>query len=99
MLKISIEEDVAAATLKIEGKLVGQWATELGRTWRDLWSSTGQKRLLLDIRGMTFADQTGCEILGEIVRTAGAEIIANSPLTQYFANQASTGTSTSEEES
>ncbi|HXP08543.1 MAG TPA: hypothetical protein VN828_08605 [Acidobacteriaceae bacterium] len=99
MLKISIEEDVAAATLKIEGKVVGPWANELGRTWHDLWSSTGKKRLLLDIRGLTFADQAGCQILGEIVRTAAAEIIANSPLTQYFANQATTGTAAPEEES
>jgi anti-anti-sigma regulatory factor len=98
VLKISIEEDAAAAALKIEGKLVGPWAIELGRTWQDLWSSTKQKRLLLDIRGLTFADRTGCQILGEIVRTAGAEIIANSPLTQYFANQATTGTAASEEE-
>jgi anti-anti-sigma regulatory factor len=97
VLKISIEEDIVAATLKIEGKVVGPWAVELGRTWRDLWSSTRQKRLLLDIRGVTFADQTGSQILGEIIRATGAEIIADSPLTQYFANRATAGTATSQE--
>ena len=98
MLKISIEEDPLAATLKVEGKVVGPWAVELGRTWHGLWSSTRQKRLLLDIRGVTFADQTGSQILGEIIRATGAEIIADSPLTQYFANRATAGTDTSQEE-
>jgi hypothetical protein len=98
VLRISIEEDVVAATLKIEGKLVGPWAVELGKTWHDLWSSTRQKHLLLDIRGLTFADQAGSQILGEIVRATGAEIIANSPLTQYFANQARARTAASQEE-
>jgi hypothetical protein len=99
VLKISIKEDLVAATLKIEGKLVGPWAIELGRTWHGLWSSTRQKRLLLDIRGVTFADQTGSQILGEIVRATEAEIIADSPLTQYFANRAATGTAAAQEES
>jgi anti-anti-sigma regulatory factor len=98
VLKISIKEDVLAATLTVEGKIVGPWAVELGRTWHDLWSSTRQKRLLLDIRGVTFADQTGSQILGEIVRATGAEIIADSPLTQYFANRATAETATSHEE-
>ncbi len=98
MLKISIKEDVVAATLKVEGKLVGPWAIELGRTWHDLWSSARQKRLLLDIRGVTFADQTGSQILREIVRETGAEIIADSPLTQYFANRAAAEKVVSQEE-
>lgn len=98
MLKISIKEDVVAATLKVEGKIVGPWAIELGRTWHDLWSSARQKRLLLDIRGVTFADQTGSQILREIVRETGAEIIADSPLTQYFANRAAAGKVVSQEE-
>jgi hypothetical protein len=98
VLKISIKEDVLAATLKVEGKVVGPWAVELGSTWHGLWSSTRQKRLLLDIRGVTFADQTGSQVLGEIVRATGAEILADSPLTQYFANRATAGTAASQEE-
>ena len=98
MLKISIKEDVLAATLKVEGKVVGPWAVELGRTWHDLWSSARQKRLLLDIRGVSFADQAGSQILEDIVRATGAEIIADSPLTQYFANRATAGTVASQKE-
>jgi hypothetical protein len=86
-MKISMNDEATVATLKVEGRVVGPWATELGRTWHDLWSSTRKKRLLLDIRGVTFADQKGSRILGEIVRTTGAQIVADSPLTQYFASR------------
>jgi hypothetical protein len=88
-----------AATLKVEGKVVGPWAIELARTWHDLWDSARQKRLLLDLREMTFADHKGTQILQEIVRATGAEVIADSPLTRYFANQAAGKTVVDAEES
>ena len=88
VLKISIEDDAAIPTLKVEGKIIGPWANELARTWCDLWASTKQKQLRLDIREATFVDRKGVQILREIVRATGAEVLADSPLTQYFANQA-----------
>ena len=99
MLKISINDDSPVATLKIEGKLVGPWAMELGRTWQDLWASAKRMPLRLDIRGVTFADQKGTHILQEIVRNTGAEILSDSPLTQYFANQATSSAALEQEES
>ncbi len=98
MLKISIKDDSPIATLMIEGKLVGPWALELGRTWHDLWASANRMPLRLDIRGVSFADQKGTHILQEIVRETGAEILSDSPLTQYFANQATSGTPLEQEE-
>ena len=88
MLKISIGQDLRVATLKIEGKIVGPWAMELGNTWQEMWAPMKQKPLLLDIRGVTFADSKGAHILRDIVRATGAEVISDSPLTQYFAKQA-----------
>ena len=98
VLKISIKGDTPTATLKIEGKLVGPWAMELGRTWQDLWASANQMPLRLDIRGVTFADQQGTHILREIVRETGAEIVSDSPLTKYFANQATSDAVLEQEE-
>jgi hypothetical protein len=98
VLRISIKDDLPVATLKIEGKLVGPWAMELGRTWRDLWVSASRMPLQVDIRGVTFADQTGTHILQEIVRETGAEILSDSPLTQYFANQATSGAALEQKE-
>jgi hypothetical protein len=98
LLRISIKDDSPVATLKIEGKLVGPWATELERTWHDLWASTSRMPLRLDIRGVTFADQKGTRVLQEIVRETGAEILSDSPLTQYFANQATSVAALEQEE-
>ena len=98
MMKISMNDDAMVATLKVEGRVVGPWATELGRTWHDLWTSTNPKRLQLDIRGVTFADQNGSQIFREIVRVTGAEIVADSPLTHYFAKLATAKTVVAREE-
>jgi hypothetical protein len=97
-MKISMNDDAMVATLKVEGRVVGPWATELERTWHDLWTSTQRKRLQLDIRGVTFADQKGSQILREIVRVTGAEIVADSPLTHYFAKLATANTVVAPEE-
>jgi hypothetical protein len=88
MLRISMNDETAMATLKVEGKVVGPWATELGKTWRGLWALNKQPTLQLDLRGVTYVDSNGARILREIVRATGAEVFADSPLTQYFANQA-----------
>jgi ABC-type transporter Mla MlaB component len=87
MLRISMNHERALATLKVEGRLVGPWAAELGKTWRGLWASK-QPTLQLDLRGVTYVDSNGARVLREIVRSTGAEVFADSPLTQYFANQA-----------
>jgi hypothetical protein len=92
MMKISMDDDAMVTTLRIEGRVVGPWAMELERTWHDLWTSRGPKRLQLDIRGVTFADQKGTQILREIVKVTGADIVADSPLTQYFAKLATAAT-------
>jgi hypothetical protein len=97
-MKISMNDDAMVATLKVEGRVVGPWAAELERTWHDLWTSTRPKRLQLDIRGVTFADQKGSRILREIVRVTGANIVADSPLTQYFAKLAMAATIVAPEE-
>ena len=94
-----MNDDAIAATLKVEGKVVGPWATELEETWHDLWDAARQKRLRIDIRGLTFADQKGTRVLREIVRATSAEIIADSPLTRYFAKRAAADTVLDPEES
>lgn len=87
MLKISMNNGSRIATLTVEGKLVGPWAMELGKTWYALCAPLGKKRLRVDLRGVTFVDASGTRILKEIVEATGAEIFADSPLTQDFANR------------
>ena len=88
MLRITIDDSSSVATLKVEGKLTGAWAMELGNTWEDLWASVRQKPLRVDLRDVSFVDSCGDRILRQIVRATGAELCADTPLTRYFANRA-----------
>jgi len=74
--------------MKIEGKIAGQQVPELHRAWQDLTSSLGQKRLLVNLCGVTHVDGTGQKLLAEIRAKSGAEFVADTPLTKYFAELA-----------
>jgi ABC-type transporter Mla MlaB component len=75
-------------TLKIEGKVAGPQVPELDRAWHNLASSLGEKRLQIDLRGVTHVDGTGRSLLAEIHAQSGAEFMADTPLTKYFAQEA-----------
>ena len=66
MLKITVHEDQRTHTIKLEGKIGGLWVEELERTWTALAPSLGSKKLQLDLRGITFADDKGRKLLREI---------------------------------
>ena len=74
--------------MKLEGRMVGAWVGECKRAWLTLESSLSPKKLSLDLRGVTFVDEAGLQLLREIYRATRAEMIANSPLTKHFAEQA-----------
>ena len=73
--------------MKLEGRMVGPWVAECRRAWLSLQCSLSTRKLALDLRGVTFVDESGLELLGEIYRTAGPDILTNSPLTRHFAEQ------------
>ncbi len=87
MLKISTELDKHQIVLRIEGKLIPPWTKELEKAWQVCVDTLGAKELLVDIRGTTFADQSGIALLGKIVREANAVLLADSPLTRHFAEK------------
>lgn len=76
------------ATLKLEGRLAGAWIPECVHAWQSLAPSLGPKQLWLDLRGLTFVDRNGAELLAEIYRKHRAQFLTNTPLTKYFAEQA-----------
>lgn len=87
VLRISVEPAEDLVTMRIEGKLVGLWVEECQRAWKAIRAEMGSKKLRLDLRGVTFMDERGTTLLREIHRTSGGEILASSPLTNYFAEQ------------
>ena len=74
--------------MKIEGKLAGPQVPELQRAWLELAPSLTEKKLLVDLRGVTYVDGTGRNLLADIHAYTGAEFLADTPLTKYFAEQA-----------
>jgi hypothetical protein len=88
MLRITIQEDPKAQTIKLEGKIVGPWVAELERTWTSLAPALGAKKLQLDLRDVAFADDKGRKVLREIYQKTHAGFLTNSPLTKYFADDA-----------
>lgn len=88
MLRITIHDEPNAQTMQLEGKIIGPWVDELRRTWRDAASSRGSKQLHLDLRDVAFVDDNGKRLLRDIYRQTHASFIANSPLSRYFAQEA-----------
>jgi ABC-type transporter Mla MlaB component len=85
VLRISVEKADDAVTMKLEGKVVGPWAEECDRVWHATQKNLGSAKLRLDLRGVTFVDERGIALLRSIYRKSSAEVLAESPLTKYFA--------------
>lgn len=88
MLKITVQEEAEAVTLKIEGVVVGPNVPELQRAWQELVPSLGSRKLLVDLCDVTFMDSAARSILADISRKLGAEFLADTPMTKYFAQEA-----------
>jgi len=87
-LKITIQDEDQAITLKIEGRVAGAFVPEFRRVWDDLARSLKSRKLIVDLCGTTFLDLDGRRVLNEIHAQTGAEFRVASPLTRYFADEA-----------
>jgi hypothetical protein len=87
-LKITIHDEPGALNLKLEGSVVGPWVGEFGRTWRELEPSLKAKKLTVDLCGVLHMDLEGRQLLAEIYRKTHAALLANTPMTEYFAEEA-----------
>lgn len=86
-MRISINQNPEAVIIKLEGRVVGPWAVELGRTWKTLAPSLESRSLSLDLRDVTYVDDAGKQALQAIYKATGANMLAGSPLTQYLAQE------------
>jgi hypothetical protein len=80
--------ELGNATITIEGKIAGPNVAELDRAWRELEPALGEKKLSVDLCGVTFMDGKAKQLLAEIYAKTQAAFIADTPLTKYFAQQA-----------
>ena len=79
MLRISCErEDPAQVTVRLEGEIKGRWVEELRRECDRLVgrASSGGRRLVLDLAGVSSIDAAGLELFREL--GAGSLVVKNS---------------------
>lgn len=75
MLKITSDNLQTSTRLTLEGRLAGAWVKELEQFWRHMTASE-QESLIIDLRGVTFIEETGKALLTEMWRE-GAELMGN----------------------
>jgi hypothetical protein len=74
--------------MQLEGKITGPWVEVVSHTWHSLEPVRGSKELRLDLRSVGFVDAEGRQLLRAIYQQSHAQFLADSPLTEYFANDA-----------
>ena len=75
-------------TLRLDGRVVGPWVDELDRAWQGVAASLGSRKLRVDLCGVLHMDLAARRMLASIHKTAGAEFVADTPMTKYFAAEA-----------
>ena len=67
-MKISILDNQRQRQLLIEGKLIGPWATELARVWRQATVDLNDRALTIDVKGLTAITDDGENVLLDLMK-------------------------------
>jgi hypothetical protein len=86
-LRITVQENAQAATIKLEGRIAGPWVAELDRVWVETAPQLAFKNLSIDLRDVTYADGAGKQALRGIFAQTGAEMVYSTPWTEFLAEQ------------
>lgn len=74
MLRITVYYTPSSLTFLLEGNLVGPWADEVEKCWRDTLASQRRSVLYVDLTGVTSIDTRGKTCLSNL-HQQGAEFI------------------------
>ena len=72
MLRVTIKKDSAVETWELEGKLSGEWVSELDRLWKQRSPQPGIT-IEIHLKAVSYIDPAGKQLLAEI-HAQGAEI-------------------------
>ena len=73
--------------MRLEGRVAGPWASELDRVWVETAPQLASKKLIIDLHNVTYADAAGKQVLRAIYEQTHAALIANTPWTQFLAEE------------
>lgn len=86
MLKVTTKEGSASLTFVLEGRLCRPWTAEAERVWTNLISTAGDKKVVLDLSGLTFVDGDGESLLGLMIES-GTQVRARGVLVSHLVAQ------------
>lgn len=86
-LRITFHNSAEAVEMKLEGRVAGPWASELNRVWVEAAPQLASKKLIIDLHNVTYADVAGKQVLKAIYDQTNAELVANTPWTQFLAEE------------
>jgi hypothetical protein len=85
MLRIDVEEQGDSSTIRLEGRLVGDWVEELGRCCEREMARL-KRTLTIELVAVSFVDENG-ELLLRDMHRAGATLRAKGALSSYLVEQ------------
>lgn len=88
-LRISIFEYEKSMGITLEGRVAGPWTAELSRVWVETAPQLRSRKLIIDLRNVTYADSAGIDALKNIYAQTHAKLLAASPWTEYLAREIS----------
>jgi ABC-type transporter Mla MlaB component len=77
MMRITRQQDGETITLKIEGRLAGEWVDEMKRCWDEVKTAARQRVIRIDLTDVTFIDLAGRELLAQIFASGAIAGAAN----------------------
>ena len=80
-----MQERAQDTQIKLEGRIAGPWTAELSRVWLEAAPRVSGKRLVIDLRDVTYADAHATNLLREIYDQTHAELITGTVWTQSLA--------------
>jgi len=86
MLKVTTKEGAASLTFILEGRLCRPWTAEVKRGWEKLISAAGDKKVVLDLAGLTFVDGDGEALLTSMLES-GTQVRARGVLVSHVVAQ------------
>jgi anti-anti-sigma regulatory factor len=92
MLMITEQHGATVLIFLLAGALAGDWAVEFNRCWLNTTGKSESSRIIVDLTEVTFVDDLGKEVLGQIMKEGG-QLIAQDVLMKSIVEEIATETS------
>jgi anti-anti-sigma regulatory factor len=83
VLRITITDEPEEQRWTLQGRLSGPWVAQLRSNWKKSHGVNGNRKCVVDVKGLTFVDLAGERVLGAMVKD-GAEFIVSGVYTKHI---------------